>query len=547
MTILREYVVTLHNFNDLKQFYEDMETSGGNLYIPSRAVDVAQRRDISRNTHYMLTPEEAEQVRQDPRVLAVQLTPEQIGIRPRPLFKQTSSLWNKSTSLSNTHVNWGLLRCVEGTQRSNWGSNGITNQTGTITVNAEGRNVDVIIVDGHFDPTHPEYARNSDGTGGSRVIEYNWFQHNNTVWPGNPSSNYVYTPYNGGGNSSLEADNNHGAHVAGTVAGNTQGWARQANIYCISPYSTNPNAFNTLFLIDYIREFHRTKTINPATGRKNPTLTNHSWGYGISGAISSITSITLRGTNTAGPFTASTLTNTYGIDNNGTDTFYAPYVYDALEADIQDAIAEGIIFVGAASNDYMKIDILGGLDYDNRMFTTSFSHYYHRGATPGRAANVICVGAVGILTNDSKATFSNCGPRIDIFAPGSYILSSFNTTTSFGGTTDARNASYKIGKISGTSMASPQVCGLLACALEVYPNMTPAQALAYLVATAKTNQMTSSSGGFGDYYDIQGAPNRYLAYRTERPSTGGVFPKHNYFIRPSSGAVYPRVKVKKYN
>ena len=26
-------------------------------------------------------------------------------------------------------------------------------------------------------------------------------------------------------------------HVAGTVAGNTQGWARDSNIYYISPYS----------------------------------------------------------------------------------------------------------------------------------------------------------------------------------------------------------------------------------------------------------------------------------------------------------------------
>jgi len=544
MTTLNEYIVTLHNFEDLESFYDDMETPGGDLYIPNRKVILTQRRPISRNTHYFLTDQEADQLRSDPRVLAVELTPEGLGLNPRPLFQQIST-WNKSSLLSNLYSNWGLLRCVEGTQRVNWGSDATINQSGSIIVNAEGRNVDVVIVDGHFDPLHPEYALNSDGTGGSRVVQYNWFQHNNNVWPSNPSSTYTYTPYDGGGDPEQEADNNHGAHVAGTVAGNTQGWARQANIYNINPYATNPNSFDTLYLIDYIREFHRNKAINAATGRKNPTITNHSWGYGIQNPISAISAIIWRGTTYYGPFTANTLRNTYGINVTnvgGTDNFFVPAVYTAFEVDVQDAISEGIIFVGAASNDSMKIDINGGQDYNNRIFTSSYYHYYHRGSTPGRAPNVICVGAIGTLANDSKATYSNSGPRVDIFAPGSSIMSSVNTT----GIADSRNSSYKINKFSGTSMASPQVCGILACALEIYPNMTPTQALQYISGTAKSGQITTSSGGYGDYYDIQGASNRYLALRQERPINGEVFPKHNYFIRPTSGVTYPRVRVKKF-
>ena len=34
-----------------------------------------------------------------------------------------------------------------------------------------------------------------------------------------------------------------------------------------------------LLLFDYLRAFHRKKRINPVTGFKNPTITNHSWGY----------------------------------------------------------------------------------------------------------------------------------------------------------------------------------------------------------------------------------------------------------------------------
>ena len=57
---LKEYVVTLQRFEDLDNFYNDMETPGGDLYIPNRSVDVQQRRNVSRNTHYMLNDAEAE-------------------------------------------------------------------------------------------------------------------------------------------------------------------------------------------------------------------------------------------------------------------------------------------------------------------------------------------------------------------------------------------------------------------------------------------------------------------------------------------------------
>ena len=65
---MKEYIVTRHNREDLEDFYNDMETPGGDLYIPDRAVDLELRRPISRNTHYMLTEEEAQTLREDPRV-----------------------------------------------------------------------------------------------------------------------------------------------------------------------------------------------------------------------------------------------------------------------------------------------------------------------------------------------------------------------------------------------------------------------------------------------------------------------------------------------
>ena len=540
---MREYIVTLKNFDDLEAFYEDMETPGGNLYIPDRSVDCVNRRNISRNTHYMLTDEEAEQIRNDPRVIACNLKPEELGMEIIRHWSQTSENWDKSSTISSNQKNWGLLRCIEGTQRSNWGIDGSTNQTGTVTINAEGRNVDIVIIDGMINPNHPEFAKNSDGTGGTRVIQYNWLQHAAT--PGT----YVYTPYVDINDFYRTDDNDHGCHVAGTAAGNSQGWARQANIYNINPYSTDPNGLDTLLLFDYIRAWHNSKPINPITGRRNPTICNNSWGYGYSIPINQITQVNWRGTNYTSNLNSATL-NSYGVYNNGS-TAKVPARYDTLEADIIDAMNDGIIMVGAAGNASYKIEVPNGTDYNNYLIWLyqgiyQFQIYYHQGMAPTSVEKHIVVGAIGTFKDDRKVTFSNCGPRVDIFAPGTQIISSVNTSeTSFNYAADPRNTNFYFNKYSGTSMASPQVCGLLACILEVYPDLNQDTARDYLNKTSKVNQITSTSGGYSDLQDLQGSPNKYLAYFKERPDTGSIWPKLNYKPRPSSGRLFPRQRIRR--
>ena len=152
---------------------------------------------------------------------------------------------------------------------------------------------------------------------------------------------------------------------------------------------------------------------------------------------------------------------------------------------------------------------------------------------------------MGSTANETKADFSMTGPRIDIFAPGRYIMSSFNSTGSFGGVADPRNASYYIGKISGTSMASPQVTGVLATALEVYPTLNQSRALSYLQGYARTAQMTDTGGSYSDYTSLLGATNRYLRFVNERSSTGNTWPKQNYFVRPATGSVWPRSRIRR--
>ena len=295
MSDQKEYVVTLKNKLDLDNFYDDMETSGGDLYIPDRRVDVAQRRSISRNTHYMLTEAEAHTLRNDSRVLAVELTPSELGIEAVRNWEQTGG-FEKEATISSTDKNWGLYRVTAGAQVANWGSAGVgdprfSQYEGIARTTSSGRNVDVVIVDAHINPDHPEFAVNPDGTGGSRVVNYNWFQHNATVGVSPGSSNYDYS----------NISSNHGTHVAGTAVGNTQGWARDANIYHMEfdyAGTFTPGDWE-LYLFDYIRAWHAAKPINPVTGRRNPTITNHSWGYSYGNlTTSSITAVTYRGATT---------------------------------------------------------------------------------------------------------------------------------------------------------------------------------------------------------------------------------------------------------
>ena len=83
---MKQYVVTCKSHKDLQSLYNDMETEGGTLYIPNRAVELLDRREISRNTHYRLTAEEAELIKHDKRVQSINLHPDEIeGMEPELL------------------------------------------------------------------------------------------------------------------------------------------------------------------------------------------------------------------------------------------------------------------------------------------------------------------------------------------------------------------------------------------------------------------------------------------------------------------------------
>lgn len=656
---MNEYIVTCRSRADLEDLYNDMETPGGSLYIPDREVELVHRRAISRNTHYMLTEEEAAEVRNDERVIACERPAKDRGITPTPFWTQTGD-FNKTTStFASDDKNWGLYRVItgdtsypavatysinvtapsssyytlsgtdrngsvsgnnvtvtltvgdtvnfvvnasghpfyirvsngganvstpaatnQGTQSgtvswtpntagtyyyqcgvhsamigtitvnaltSNWGSDStaeITNRT--ITTTASGKNVDVVIVDSHINPDHPEFAANSDGTGGSRVNQFNWFSYSSALGY-STGATYTYST------SGASPNSNHGTHVAGTVAGNTQGWARDANIYNIAFQDSLSGVSDwDEKLWDYLRHFHKNKAVNPATGRRNPTITNHSWGYSYNTVqLADITSVTYRGTTTAVSGTDAQKKIT--LEDNGVPVPANTYLYDtparvaAVDADIQDAIDDGVIVISSAGNSYWNCELSGGQDYNN--YVNAGGVLYHsRGATPGAADNVICVGSIGSKVAEYKSNFSNWGSRIDIWAPGSDIISAVYDYASadaegYGSLPqDPRSSSYYLASISGTSMSSPQVCGVIACLAESEPNITQAQVSEYFYENYYVEEIgTTGTENHSTYEALGDSSNKYLFFFQKRKQTGSlqqtiVGPRNNFV----SGVKYPR-------
>ena len=224
----------------------------------------------------------------------------------------------------------------------------------------------------------------------------------------------------------------------------------------------------------------------------------------------------------------------------------AAYV-TAYVSDLEDAIGAGVILVAASGNDQMRWDVSSGDEYNDTVTVSGTAYNYHRGSWNSTGENVICTGAADANSTEKKAEFSDCGPRITTYGPGDNIISAVNGNAVTGGTVttvdDPRDSDFKLAKYDGTSMASPQVCGALACLLEQEPRLSQSDCVAYLEQHCKSYQLTDSGGSTSDTTSLQGSSNRYLFYFKQRPETGVLDPDSAYGARryTTAGTKYPRV------
>ena len=131
----------------------------------------------------------------------------------------------------------------------------------------------------------------------------------------------------------------------------------------------------------------------------------------------------------------------------------------SVNAAVAGAVAKGVTMVVAAGNSNAN--------------ACSYS--------PASEPSALTVGAT--TNTDARASYSNYGSCVDLFAPGSSITSSWNTSAT------------AINTISGTSMASPHVTGVAALVSQANPTASPAAIGNFIVTHANAGMVGSAGSG----------------------------------------------------
>jgi subtilisin family serine protease len=493
----KEYIITLHEGVNYDQFWAEMEgPTSGLTHVPDRPIGIYNDRNgLDRHCEYYLTDDEAEKLRNDPRVLAVEIPMElnpnvriftttvQSGNFTKPIWTMTSY------ASSGTNINWGLVRH---SSKNNVYGTGRTSPTDTYSYTLDGTGVDVIISDTGIQPNHPEFQ--FVGNSVSRVQQIDWY-----AVTGVPGLNGVnsYIDYAG-----------HGTHVAGTAAGKTYGWAKGANIYSIKTVSSDRSGDVSASAVD---TFQAVKLWHQAKTNGRPTVLNMSWAqrhFDPYGLINSIYNVNYRGVdwNLPTPLLNPYLprlgirTDAQSLDNE----FHYQGESNGPNEALYDLVKAGVIVCRAAGNNGYKIDSVNGIDYNNKFYSSKYygPFYYHRGFIP-TSNNSINVGSIDVLSYssgvDQRASYSCAGPGVDVFAAGTNIMSAGSNNDSSRRTADYfLNSSFKQYNDTGTSMASPQIAGICALYLQANPTATPAEIKTWLKTNANSSALYST--GLTDDY-----------------------------------------------
>lgn len=512
---MEKHIITLKNIEDNESFYNDMEKSGYvSECIPERSVECDQRLEYTSNVIYFITREEAVEIKKDPRVWDV-IAESDI---PDPICPAIYTSGAKIGYTTGTFkefyrgINWptgrdqynmAMLRYGGEPSGKRWGSNTSADpfDYGIISQNWTGQNIDIVTLEGGaggpaldgqvaVNINHPDFLDRF--TGLTRVKKLDWSLYG--------ASNAVF-------NYSAITDTNflnwHAAGTLSTAGGMRGGFAKDANLYC-AYVSSGASIWNAII------SWHNSKSVNPNTGYKNPTIliTEYFYAKPYLMKVSDIEEINYRGTTytkpssgwtvpqlesyklcpyytpTDSPLIPNELVIAFGdgvAAGGTTDTIASQLAF------VQSAISAGIHVFCPLGNQGYPMAYSGQDDYNNWIgpkngakkyqtngttvtpttesgaFGAATLFYYMRPVGPSGSENGINVAALFPSVENYLESYSSKGPCTHICSPGS---GQFSATPYNGPRYVPGDTTNQYGYFSGTSAATPFAAGIAACYLE---------------------------------------------------------------------------------
>jgi subtilisin family serine protease len=520
----RKYNVISHKGVDVSLIDADLVATTAKENIPDRQVGIySALKRSKRVTTFLLTDDEAKNLRLDNRVLDVELDiseREDVSVQ----YGQISTHdFDRNANHNSTNLgNWGLKRHTQ-ENLDNYNTNGSL-QSGHETLEFElsGDGVDIIIWDTGLDAEHPDF---NDANGRSRVQKINWGDIYLKANSGVLDSQYDPVTFNLAHQPDVYYRDfgGHGTSCASIAAGFRFGMAKKAHIYLARQNEFGLFWQTQLDWLDTIIYWHERKDNN------RPTIINNSWGFVTRGAnYSEITSGRFR-LNAGDDYTV-------WNNNNFTDEFisnYAQIRLNALNLDtsisnpsngqtageknlafdtlLQEAIDAGIHVFNAAGNFSDRIVKPDHHEYDNFVTvvqgevgtTIEREIYYNRGGSP-YSEDAFHIGAIEETIDNSTGTkkdniayFSSRGQAVDMYCATNCASAASSWRSSYDESFTYPDDSNYLGRyFGGTSCATPNAVGVAACYLSANPNLTPTQLKTKMLDDSKSDILFERSGSW---------------------------------------------------